>query len=227
MMGKKEFVRETFEDRATWLNARGIGGSSASAIMGLNPYSTEIDVYNNFVHGKNVDDSKHTESQEYGTLCEPLIRQMVILDFPNWEVHEPDGYEMFRRKDKPYMTATLDGWAVNKETKEKIVIEIKTHDWRKGDEKDWDGTLPANYFIQVCHYLAVRRDMDGALLVAKLRYFDYSHGKKVSKQEIRYYWLWRSDKAIADTIEMIEKKETDFYVNHIEKRIPPKISIKF
>jgi predicted phage-related endonuclease len=153
---------------------------------------------------------------------------MFILDFPDYEVIEPHDNEMFRRKDKDYMTATIDGSAINKVTKEKIVIEIKTHDWRKGDEEEWDNNIPFKYFVQCCHYLAVLNDFDGACLVAKIRYFDYSeHKRKVAKQEIRYYWIWRSDKSVQNAIKNLEKAETNFYENHIKTKIPPSFKISF
>lgn len=227
-MIKKNYKTEKYETREEWLKARGFGGSSACAILGKDKYISVIDVYNNYIFGKEIKDGKPNVSQQYGIDNEPLIRKMFMFDFTEWEVREPDGYEMFRRKDKPFMTATIDGQATNKETKEKIVIEIKTHDWKSGDENEWNNTIPFKYFVQCCHYLSVLNDFDGAVLVAKIRFFDYKNNKRVvSKQEIRYYWLWKSDQSVQQAIENIEKAETNFYENHIKPKIPPKSIISF
>ena len=52
-----------------------------------------------------------------------------------------------------------------------------------------------------------------------------SNGKKILRQEIRYYRLER--KELEKELNMLEKKETDFYENNVLKKIMPTLKIKF
>lgn len=181
---------------------------------------------------KDIDDFQ-TISTIYGTNCEPLIREMVKLNFANkFAIEDPQGYVMYRRTDKPFMTATLDGLMTTIDTpkKEKWILEIKTHDVQSGaDLEEWNGHLPQNYFIQCLHYLAVLNDTKGAYLVAKLRYVDYDTGLPRTAdngkcgEEIRYYKIERED--FKKDIAKLEQVETEFYEKHIKNKIPPEIKI--
>ena len=136
---------------------------------------------------------------------------------------------MFCRYDKPWMTATLDGTLIHKISKKKFILEIKTHDIRnKKDDEMWQVTIPVNYFIQVIHYLNVMNDYDGAILCARLRFFDYYNedGKKLLKTETRYYYIDRKDEEVQKQMIALEKVETKFWEENVLKRIPPKTTIK-
>ena len=159
-----------------------------------------------------------------GTKLEPLIRKEIELDFPQFIVHTPKNFEMYRRIDKTYLTATLDGILTHKVTKDRYILEIKTHDIRNyEDEALWDKGVPENYFIQVIHYLMVMNDCKGVLVAARLRKFDYfnENGKKLERVEIKYRWIYRSDPEIQQWLSYLEKEETNFYENHVKKKIPP------
>ena len=46
---------------------------------------------------------------EYGHKAEPLIRKLVALNLKGeYKIEQPKGYVLYRRKDKPYLTATVD-----------------------------------------------------------------------------------------------------------------------
>lgn len=231
---KKLYKRETFSDRSSWLRSRGFGGSSASAILGVNPWMSALELYNSAVKserkkwGKQNDEKEKTESMEYGTMAEPLIRKMYRIDHPEWIIRDPRSYAMYRRTDKPYLTATLDGTIYDPKTKRKGILEIKTHDIRnRADDEYWQGSIPQNYLIQVLHYLMVMNDYTFAVLCAKLRFYSYSEedGRKLAKTEFRYYFIERSE--VKNEIAYLEKKETEFYENNVQKRIPPSIEVKF
>jgi len=225
MKVKKLYKRETFKSREDWLNNRGMGGSSASAIMFCNPYQTAMDLYRAIKFPKTKETDETNESMKYGIICEDLIRKQFAIDFAKkYKVHKPLHFEMFRRKDKPYMTATLDGILTDIETKEKYILEIKTRDIRnRFDESNWTNSLPQNYFIQLAHYLLVMNDFKGAILVAKLRFFNHEH--EIERQEIRYYKVMRED--IEQSLINLENAETKFYEYNIANNIPPTIKIRF
>lgn len=228
---EKNYVKETFKTKEEWLKARGFGGSSASAILDMNPYMSKLELYRAIVMPHKHPIVKENEAMNYGTKCEPLIRKMFAYDFAQTHrIHTPKDNEMYRRVDKPYMTATLDGILTNKETKEKGILEIKTHDVRnRKDEENWSSQIPNNYYIQVLHYLLVMNDFKYAILVGKLRFYDYYHadGKKLLKTEVRYYYIDRNDEQVKKDLEYLEKKETEFWENNIQKKIMPTLEFKF
>lgn len=230
-MGRRTYRKEVYKSKEEWLNKRGLGGSSASAILGANPWMTSLDLYKAIVLGKkgqkNVDESN--EALKYGTIMEPLIRKQFAIDFADkYKVHSPNKYEMYRRVDKPYLTATLDGLLTDIETGKKGIIEIKTHDIKnRKDDESWEISIPQNYFIQCLHYLVVLNDCEFVILNAKLRYFDYFNkdGKKLLYQKTIYHTIWRSE--VIDQIEYLEKMETKFWEENIQKRRMPSLKISF
>ncbi len=226
----KNYTVEKFKSREEWLNSRGLGGSSASAILGKNPYMTSLELFRAIVYPNKNALHKYNEAMAYGTKCEPLIRKQFAYDFDEkYKVHTPRQNEMYRRKDKPYMTATLDGLLLNKSTGEKGVLEIKTHDIRnRADESNWTSHIPENYYIQVLHYLLVVNDCTFAILTAKLRFFDYydTEGKKLLKTETRYYFIDRNDEQVKKDLDYLERKETNFWENNVLKKVMPSLTIK-
>ena len=135
---------------------------------------------------------------------------------------------MFARIDKPWMTATLDGHLIHKISKKKYILEIKTHDIRnRKDDEDWQNNIPINYLIQVLHYMNVMNDYDGAILVARLRFFNYydDDGKKLLRTETRYYYIDKRDEKVKEQMASLEKAETKFWEENVLKRIPPKLTI--
>lgn len=222
-----KYESQTYTNKEEWLNARGIGGSSASAIVGVSPWETTLALYKKIINKNLARSGTTSDSKEYGTKCEPLIRDIFRLNHPTWQVNDPVGYTMYRSTTKPYLTATVDGTIVD-ENGRKGILEIKTHDIRREkDLADWsNGRIPANYLVQVIHYLLVLNDYDFVQFVAKLRYFDFDDdGARITREEIIYRNIERSD--VENELAWLEKKETDFWENNVEKRIPPKVEITF
>lgn len=228
---KKLYKKETFNSKEEWLKKRGFGGSTASAILGKNPYMTALELYRAIVMPNKNPLYQTNEAMSYGTKCEPLIRKLFAYDFDNkYAVHTPRNNEMYRRIDKTYLTATLDGILTERKTGKKGILEVKTHDIRnKADNEKWSDHIPDNYYIQVLHYLMVMNDFEFAILTAKLRFYDYynSDGKKLLRTEIRYYYIDRMDENVAKDIAFLEKKETEFWEENVVKKKLPKVEIKF
>lgn len=222
---KKLYKKETFENKKEWLGARGIGGSSASIILGLNPFKNKLQLYNEINFG-NRDKNIANERMQYGINLEPLIRKEFSIDFKEkYKVHTPKNNEMYRRIDKPFLTATLDGVLTRLSDKKKGILEIKTHDIRSlADEELWKNGLPYNYYIQVLHYLIVLNDFDFAVVVGRLRFLDYG-SKETKKVEYVFHFIDRKEKE--KDIEILEKAETDFYVNNVKNHKIPRVDIKF
>lgn len=130
-----------------WLEERrkGIGGSDIAAIMGLSPWKTPYQVYQE--KRREVDAWEGNAATDWGKRMEPALRQWYS-DFTGRAVRLPEKI-MFHSK-YPFMLASLDGF-----TDDGRVVEIKTA--RSG--KDWGepGTseIPDYYALQVQHYMIV------------------------------------------------------------------------
>lgn len=225
---EKDFELERYKDFKEWYQHRGFGGSTMSALFDKNPYQSKLDVYASIVNAKeDVDEEDGNESTQYGKLLEPLLIKICEINFKDkFDVIAFPKYAFYRKKSNPICTASLDGEMTEKESGDKWILEIKTHDIRnRADEENWNGHLPDNYFIQCLSYLNVCNTYKGAMLMAKLRFYDYfaEDGKEIIKEEIRYYKIERKD--FEKDIEYLNQVATNFYQNNILKHIPPEIEI--
>ena len=235
-MGRKLYKKEKFDNFKDWHASRGIGGSSASALFNENKYQTKLDIYCAMTAKPNerVETAEDLEGDDNsatirGKKLEPIIRELIKTRLgKKFRIQTPNGFTMYRRKDKPYMTATLDGILIDKKTGERWVLEIKTHsDLGHEDMANWDKQLPQNYFIQVAHYLAVLNDFVGVYVVADILHDDFDTEMPRTAEsgcgdEIRYYKQTR-EKMLKD-IELVEEVETEFIEHNVAKRIPPNFS---
>lgn len=228
---EKNYTKVKFHSREEWLKqGRKLGGSSAGAILGVSKWKRPIDIRYDF-KCETREITKPTPSQEYGNRCEDLIRQIVKLNLKEEgiKVIDPTGYEMYFDKTHPYLTATLDGHLIveneslnKRNLSGKGVLEIKTGEIKsKEDEEMWSGRLPQEYLSQVLHYLMVMSDYSFALLVAKLRHyeFDKNNNWMFKGEDIRYYRIYRKD--FETTINRLKIAEIAFYEEYINgNKIP-------
>lgn len=224
----KNYISKRFETRNQWLKARWIGGSDAAVIVGQSPWSSKIELYRRLVLDEDIIDND-SEAMALGRALEPLIRSEFREDFKDeYEVIDPIDYTLYWRTDKPYMTATIDGTLIDKETGDKGILEIKTHDVRSmEDAMMWkDGQIPMQYLFQLIHYFAVLTDYKFARIVPRLRYFNWNgDGKELVKTEtLTALKLYRFE--AQKQIDWLERKETDFFENNVLKLIPPQPEIK-
>lgn len=140
-----------------WHEARklGLGGSDAGAILGLNKYSSPLQVWEQKTgRGKPFEGNAATR---YGQAREGFLREQfgpyyAALTGFEPEVLDPSGY-MARSKKWPFMQASLDGLFFD-ENGELCLLEIKTGNAQQLSK--WEGAqVPDSYFAQVQHYLAV------------------------------------------------------------------------
>ena len=232
---KKLYRKEKYTTFKNWHANRGIGGSSASALFNENKHQDKLDIYCAMVapmfEKENIEEHDN-ESTLRGKALEPIIRNLFAYRFKDkFKVQSPNGFTQYRRIDKEYMTATLDGILTDKTTGERWILEIKTHEnGGKADMEEWKNHLPQRYFIQVIHYLAVLNDFKGAIVVADILNTDYDlneplRAEKGNSDEIKVYVLEREkfEKEIA----LVEEVETEFMENNVNARIPPNFKIEF
>lgn len=225
----KNYKKETYKDKSKWLEARGLGGTSASSITGSSQWKNILELYCDIMCPEKNTVEKTNESLTYGILCEPIIRKQFALDFASkYKMQAPRQHEMYRRIDKPYMTASLDGILTEISTKRKGVWECKTHDIRnREDEEEWSNHIPQKYYEQVIWYLVVMNDFDFVEVTAKLNFYDYYdvEGKKLKKSETRYYHIERAD--VSKHVENLEKLVVKFWEKNIKQGIIPDLKISF
>lgn len=172
-------------DEREWLELRkkGIGGSDSSAILGLSPYKTEYELYNEKIANINLDEYKNINSKAKGKILEKNLRDIFKAENVNFNVYTSD-YTYFSKKH-PFMLANVDGIIeVKKNTSytikdyetfenEKIILkenelmglEIKTAYANK--ISDWN-KIPLYYECQVKHYMAVL-ELDHFILLAYIK----------------------------------------------------------
>lgn len=202
------------KNRAEWLEARRhtIGGSDASAVVGMNPWKSNIDLWlektGQVIH-EEISDKPYVQ---YGHAAEPLLREMFKLDFPQYRVEYVDN-NLFRNDKYPWGHYSADGWLFD-ETGRKGVLEIKTTEILQSMQKEkWNQKIPDNYYIQVLHGMLIM-EADFAILKAQLKtVFD-----GVPYLQTKHYRIERSE--VEADLQYLADAERVFS-NHIETRQRP------
>lgn len=202
--------------RKEWLEHRNkyIGGSEASCIVGLNPYMTNLELWEIKTGRREPKDLSDNPSVEYGRNAEEYLRELFKLDFPQYEVNYIENNSVLNTK-YPYAAASLDGWLTD-DLGRLGILEIKTSTIQKGYQRTlWNKRIPDNYFIQVLHYMMVT-EAEFAILKAQLKY-DYS-GKIFLNT--KHYRIERSE--VEDDIEYLMEAEKKFS-EHIRNDTKPNL----
>ena len=207
-------VMYVLDSREEWLKARGqrVGGSEAAAVLGLNPYMTNTDLWRIKTGQRAAEDISTKPFVKYGHDAEPLLRGLFKLDFPELEVGYVEN-NLFVNRRYPWAHASLDGWLRDREGRTGI-LEIKTTEILQSMQKEkWKDQIPDNYYLQVLHYMLVL-EADFAVLKAQLKYDFYGD----IFLQTRHYWLERSD--IEEDLRILEAHEREFW-NHTQSGIQP------
>lgn len=143
-----------------WLayRRRGIGGSDVAAILGISPFRTARDLYDDKLNiALAVDDAGNWVALEMGHLLEPLVAQ-IFTKKTGLEVFQIK--KMFQHPQYPFMLADVD-YFVRLPNGKIALLEIKTTNYNAKDHwwKDGEECVPVYYETQGRHYMAVM-DMD-------------------------------------------------------------------
>lgn len=202
--------------REEWLEHRlnGIGGSEISAVIGCNPYMTNVDLWKYKTGQLETEDISDKSYVKYGTNAEPLLRELFKLDYPEYEVFYEEN-NSFKNDKYPFALASLDGWLVERETGRKGVWECKTTNILQSMQKEkWNGRIPDNYYCQVLMYMAVI-EADFAVLKAQLK--TEFNGEVYC--QTKHYKIERSD--VEQDIEYIMQKGAEFWEYVKTRKQPP------
>lgn len=206
--------RITFDSKEEWLKRRTrIGGSDAAAILGLNPWKTNIELWQEKTGQAVAPDISDKDVVKYGVAAEPLLRDLFAIDFPEYEV-EYFGDNMILNDDFPFGAASLDGELTEKETGRKGILEIKTTNILQSMQKEkWNNRIPDNYYIQILHYLLIT-GYEFAVLKAQLK----TVFNGIPYLQTRHYFIERSE--VEEDIEYLKNAERIFWQKIQDRKEP-------
>ncbi len=180
-----------------WLEERkkGIGGSDAAAIIGVNKYVSPFEVYAEKVGLKNEEPDN-----------EAMRQARDLEDYVAKRFEEATGKKVRRRNaifqhpKHNFMLANIDRWIVG----ENAGLECKTTSVLN-PVKFSKGEYPANYYVQCMHYMAVTGAKKWYLAVLILN------------KAFHVFEIERDEEEINALIEA----ERQFWEEHVLKQIPP------
>ena len=187
----KKLVSTLNLDKESWLRyrKRGIGGSDAGAVCGLNPYRTAIQVY----YDKTSEEIEEidNEAMRQGRELEEYVARR-FCEASGKRVRRANA--LFYDEKNPFMIADVDRMIVG----ENAGLECKTASPYMADQ--WkEGSIPVSYQIQCYHYMAVCGA--DAWYIAVLIY----------GREFKYYRIERDDEVIENLIRI----EKEFWNDHV------------
>lgn len=206
---------KTLSSHEEWLAARKsyIGGSDAAAVIGMNPYKTNLELWQEKTGLVTPEDISDKPYVRYGTQAEIHLRGLFRLDFPEYQVEYIEN-NLWLNDKYPFAHASLDGWLIDQDGR-KGVLEIKTANILQSSQKEkWNHRIPDNYYIQVLHYLMVT-EFDFAFLKAQLKY-EFQGGDIML--QTKHYKIERSE--VQEDIAYLMQKEADFWMNVRYKKKP-------
>lgn len=215
------YIVHRFQNRSEWLTGRnelkGVGGSDSAAVIGMNPWRTNRDLWLIKTGRKTAPDISNNSAVKYGQRAEEYIRRIFQLDTEDtFEVNYLENC-ILQNRDKPFMLYSPDGLLHEKATGKNGILEVKTSTLLSALAKErWNERIPENYYCQILHGMAVT-GFDFAILRAQLKYSD----------DLTYVRTYRIDRdEVADDIAAIEKGVEDFWKNYVEPDIEPPLILR-
>lgn len=155
--------------RDEWLAARShsIGGSDAAAILGMNPYCSNVELWEIKTGRRPAKYIADKPYVQYGTQAERHLRGLFRLDFPEMYVYYVEN-NMWTNDAYPWAHYSADGWMYD-DAGRLGILEIKTTEILRSMQKEkWNERIPDNYYIQCLHGMLVM-DAQFAILKAQLK----------------------------------------------------------
>lgn len=206
-----------FKDREEWLSYRikGIGGSDASATVGMNPYKSNQDLWKEKL-GLKSNEVSSNKAMAYGNNAEGLLRELFKLDFEDkYEVQYVDN-TIVQNKSNPFLLYSPDGLLLEYETGKKGIYEGKTTEILSSMHREsWKEKIPQNYYIQVLHGLLTLEDYDFVILKAQLKMYNERNGMYLVTN---HYRIDREN--VKEDLAYLLENEKVFYEHIVNKTEP-------
>lgn len=129
------------------IRSTGIGGSEVAAIVGCSRWESAFTLWAKKTGRIEVEKFAPSEAAEWGNRLEPVILDKFEDEHPEFEIIRDVG--TWHHKDRRWQIANPDAIAIEKNTNEPIIIEVKTAQY----EDDWSDGPPVYYMTQVQWYL--------------------------------------------------------------------------
>lgn len=189
---REAYAVRKYQNKEQWSEgrSRGIGGSDSAAVLGRNPWKTNVDLYREKTGLKEAPDISNNAAVEFGRKAEESIRYLFKLDHPELIVnYVPES--ILVNKENNFLLYSPDGLVEEVKTGRKGILEIKTTTILQSMHKEkWKDTIPENYLFQCLHGLIVT-GFDFVILRARLKYSDdyivvkeYTIEREIFKEEI-------------------------------------------
>ena len=208
-LSKGEYESVLFMQDDKWREGRkhSIGASDAAAVMGISPWKTEAQLWDEKANGKTLD--FHNSDTVRGHRSESHILELYGIETGR-KIFSGERI-MLMSKRNSFMSCTLDGIDFTDENNP-IIIEVKSVKFSHGE---WsDDRIPDYYFTQLLHQLAVTGWNEAILLVR----FTRNEGWESASE--RLYHVKRAD--VRDQIDKLARKESKFWNEYVvKKRRPP------
>ena len=208
-LSKGEYESVLFMQDDKWREGRkhSIGASDAAAVMGISPWKTEAQLWDEKANGKMLD--FHNADTVRGHRSENHILELYGIETGR-KIFSGERI-MLMSNHIPFMSCTLDGIDFTDENNP-IIIEVKSVKFSHGE---WsDDKIPDYYFTQLLHQLAVTGWNEAILLVR----FTRNEGWDGASE--RMYHVKRED--VQDQIDKLVRKESKFWNTYVvNKRRPP------
>lgn len=204
-----------YDSHDEWLanRGKGIGGSSASSLINMNPWKDNNTLWKEHKGIIIPEDISDKPFVKYGNDAEPLLRKLFALDYEQYEIQYMDNTTLQSTKHE-FMTYSPDGLLLEKETGRKGILEIKTTNILQSMQKEkWNDQIPQNYFVQVMWGLLVT-GFDFVVLKAQLK-SEWDGEVRIST---KHYYFTREE--VQDQLDWLEQEAVDrwnkYYVNNEE-----------
>ena len=196
-------------DEDAWRKARqnSIGASDAAAVMGISPWKTEAQLWDEKANGKTLD--FHNADTVRGHRSESHILELYGIETGR-KIFSGERIVLMSNHI-PFMSCTLDGIDFTDENNP-VIIEVKSVKFSHGE---WsDEKIPDYYFTQLLHQLAVTGWNEAVLLVRFTRNEEWESASE------RMYHVKRED--VQDQIDKLVRKESKFWNEYVvNKKRPP------
>lgn len=197
ILNANTLVNLTDVSHTEWLELRkrGIGGSDAGAILGLNPYASAFQVYCD--KKGMLEEKEDSEAMRQGRDFEEYVARRF---------EEKEGKEirrcnfMLQHPEHEFMIADVDRLVVG----ERAGLECKTTSILTKTDYE-NGEIPPQYYAQCVHYMAVTGADNWYIAILILN---------------KGFYVFRIDRN-EDEINTLVEREQDFWENHLLADKPP------
>lgn len=185
-----------------WVEARknGIGGSDVASIMGLNKYSSPLNVWLVKTGREESPDLSDNQAVEWGNRLEDVVADKFADEHPELQVRRRNATMVSIKR--PWAFANIDRWVTDGKGNVGI-LEVKTVGMRRA--ADWDNGVPLYYLTQVTHYMSVTGYQYAWVAVL------------IGGQEFREYFIERNE----DDIQAVNTAVDTFWRDFVETDTAP------